>query len=422
MKSVLVIGGGVAGIQASIDLAMRGIVVYLVERNPGIGGRMAQLDKTFPTNDCSICILAPKMIECAGHENVHVLTLSEVKEVKGNAGDFKVKVLRHPRYVDEDKCTGCGDCTTACPYVRVDEFNLLGSRRNAYLYFMQVVPRVATIDGENCVRCGNCEAICDVGAIDLYQKPREMEIEVGSIIVATGFDLFDPSGIDEYGYGRYKNVLIAMEYERLICASGPTNGHLIRPSDGKEPKRVGFIQCVGSRDQKNNQYCCSVCCMHATKESILTKEHCPDAETYIFYTDLRAFGKGFNEYIERAKREYDVNYIRSRPGKIEENEKKDLTIWYDETVTGEVKAMEVDLVVLCTTLLPSKGAYELAKILGVELNEHSFFETKDIFNPVDLSIEGIFAVGYCQSPKDIPESIMQAKGAVSRAAEILSGE
>ncbi|MDD2777364.1 MAG: CoB--CoM heterodisulfide reductase iron-sulfur subunit A family protein [Methanocellales archaeon] len=424
VDDVLVIGGGVAGIQASIDLAGRGLKVYLVERFPSIGGKMAQLDKTFPTGDCSICILAPKMMECFSHENIDVLTHAEVKGVSGNAGDFRVKILKKPRYVDEEKCTGCGDCVSACPYINLpDEFDMaLRSRGNIFIPFLQAVPRVVMVDREHCVKCGNCQVICDAGAIDLYQKPEEIEIHVGAIIVACGFDSFDPSGIKEYGYGRYKNVITALEYERLVCASGPTGGHLDRPSDKKTPNSIAFIQCVGSRDVNHNPYCSSVCCMHATKEAILAKEHYPSMENYIFYTDMRAFGKGFQEYVDRAKNEYEVRYIRSKPGEItEDKETKNPVIWYDDTVTRQVKRLEVGLVVLCTALVPSKGIKELADVLGVELDKNRFFKIADpLYAPLDSSREGILVCGYCQGPKDIPEAVTQAKGAAARAAEVLA--
>ena len=422
--AVLIIGGGIAGIQASLDMADSGFKVYLLERSPSVGGVMAQLDKTFPTGDCSICILSPKLVDVGTHPNIELITNADLTGVSGKAGDFKVRILKKPRYVDEEKCTGCGDCVSACPYINLpDEFDMaLRSRGNIFIPFLQAVPRVVVVDREHCIKCGNCVVICDAGAIDLYQKPEEIEIHVGAIIVATGFDSFDPSGIKEYGYGRYKNVITAMEYERLVCASGPTGGHLDRPSDKKTPNSIAFIQCVGSRDVKNNPYCSSVCCMHAIKEAIIAKEHYPHIKNYIFYTDMRAFGKGFQEYVDRAKNEYEVSYIRSKPGEItEDKETKNPVIWYDDTVIREVKKLEAGLVVLCTALTPSRGVEELASVLGVELDKNRFFKIADpLYAPLDSSREGILVCGYCQGPKDIPESVTQAKGAAARAAEIMA--
>jgi len=292
-KSVLVIGGGIAGIQASLDLANRGTKVHLVEKTPSIGGRMAQLDKTFPTLDCSICILAPKMIECFRHSNVNLLTYSELGEVKGQAGNFAVKILKKPRYVDAAKCTGCGTCIEKCPVKVPSEFEMeLGNRKAVYMPFKQAVPLVATIDPEHCLYftkgvCKICQKVCPSNAINYEQKPEETELNVSSIILATGFDVFDPSSMSEYGYGRFKNVVHSMEFERIICASGPTDGHLVRPSDGKEPKSVVFVQCVGSRSQHGDfPFCSSVCCVYATKESILIREHAPETQVSVMSSDM----------------------------------------------------------------------------------------------------------------------------------------
>ena len=434
-RSVLVIGGGIAGIQASIDLANMGFQVHLVERTPSIGGRMAQLDKTFPTNDCSMCILAPKMIECAGHEKVHLLTYSEVVEVQGGAGDFEVTVHRKPRYIDLTKCTGCGDCVEKCPRRVPNEFNMgLDNRKAIYLPFPQAVPRKMTIDPEACLyltkgRCRVCEETCQAGAIDFEQQEEFLELEVGAIVIATGFDPYDPAPLREYGYGEIENVITGLEYERLICASGPTGGHLQRPSDGKVPQVIAFIQCVGSRDVNYKAYCSSVCCMHATKEAILANEHHPDLKSFILYTDMRAVGKQFQEYIIRAREEYNVSYIRSRPGKITVDEESGSPIvWYDETVFSEagdpvrrVTSMEVDLVVLCQALVPHGVDREMAEKLKLELDESGFLTIPGkLVRPVDTTVAGIFACGFCQTPQDIPDSVVQASAAAARAAELLT--
>ncbi len=424
-EQVLVIGGGITGIQASLDLAASGVQVHLVEMTPSIGGRMAQLDKTFPTNDCSICILAPKMIECFNHKRINVMTYSVVQAIEGRAGDFTVSVLRKPRYVDPDKCTGCGACTEKCPSKVPSEFDMgLRQRRAIYIPFPQAVPRVATIDAEHCIffergKCKVCEKVCQAKAIDFDMKPRVDKLKVKAIIVATGFEVFMPREIEEYGYGTYPNVVTSMEFERIINAAGPTGGHLERMSDDHErPKRLAFIQCVGSRDVRFDQaYCCAVCCMYTTKEAILAREHHHDTDSYIFYTDLRAFGKGFNEYVERAKSEYGVTYIRAKPGEIREDPKtKNLRVVYRDPDTYQIKALEVDMVILATTLTPRKDAKGLADVLGVELDEHGFFRTpKADTAPMDTTNEGILAAGYCQRPMDIPEAVAQGSAAAARA-------
>jgi len=434
-QSVLVIGGGIAGVQASSDLANMGFEVYLVEKTPSIGGRMAQLDKTFPTNDCSMCILAPKMIECAGHERVHLLTYSEVVEVDGKAGDFRVTVRRKPRYVDVVKCTGCGDCVEKCPRRVPDEFNVgLDKRKAIYLPFPQAVPRKMTIDAESCLyftkgRCRVCEETCQAGAIDFQQHEELVELAVGAIVLATGFDPFDPGSLEEYGYGRIENIITGLEYERLICASGPTGGHLERPSDGKIPQTIAFIQCVGSRDVNYQPYCSSVCCMHATKEAILANEHYPELKSFIFYTDMRAVGKQFQEYIIRARDEYGVGYIRSRPGKITvDAETGNPVVWYDETIFSSagdpqrrVTSMEVGLVVLCQALVPHRVHAELAKKLELRLDESGFIAIQDrLLRPVDTTVPGVFACGFCQAPQDIPDSVVQASATAARVAEMLA--
>jgi heterodisulfide reductase subunit A len=429
-KSVLVIGGGIAGIQSSLALANMGFQVYLVEKTPSIGGRMSQLDKTFPTNDCSMCILAPKMIEASRHPNIRLLTYSEVEDVSGSSGSFRAKIRKKARYVDEEKCTGCGNCEAKCPWKVDSEFQMgLGKRGVIYLPFAQAVPRVATIDKEHCAyflrgKCRACEKFCDAQAIDFDQQDEIIEVDVDAIILASGFDLYDPSGLEEYGYGKIKNVITAMQYERMISASGPTEGHLKRPSDGVTPKRLAFIQCVGSRDTRHKLYCSSVCCMHATKEAILANEHYPDLKAFIFYTDMRAVGKRFQEYIARAEQDYKVTYIRSRPSKITENpDNGNPVVWYEETTTRTRTSMEVDMAVLCQALIPSASTKEISDKLHLSLNDYQFINIPDrLFHPVDTEIPGIFACGFCQAPQDIPDSVVQASAAAAQAAEFMSRE
>lgn len=427
-SSILVIGGGVAGIQASLDAANRGLRVYLVEKNPSIGGRMAQLDKTFPTMDCSICILAPKMIECFRHKNIALLTYSEVKEVSGSVGNFKVKVLKKPRFIDETKCTGCGECTQKCPVRIPNEFELgLEKRGAAYLPFLQAVPLIATIDKENCLYfqrgvCKICQRFCQADAVDFDQKPEEITLDVSAIIVATGLDLFDSSTIEEYGYKKFGNVITSLEFERLVNASGPTRGKLMRPSDKKKPRSIAFIQCVGSRSLRGGlPYCSSVCCMYATKEAILVREHEPESTVNIFHLDLRVFGKGFQEFVNRAENNWNVKYIRGLPGEITEDPKTgDLTIWHEDMAGKGVMKTVTDIVVLCPALIPNQGNKELASVLGIQLNELGFFKSKDaLFTPLDTNVPGIFICGYCQGPKDIPESVSDASGTVARAMEAI---
>ncbi|MFX1425586.1 MAG: FAD-dependent oxidoreductase [Promethearchaeota archaeon] len=426
--SVLVIGGGIAGIQASLDLTEMGFKVYLVEKTPSIGGRMAQLDKTFPTLDCSLCILAPKMVEIFRNPNIELMTYHEVKAVSGESGNFKVTVLKKPRYVDENKCKGCGDCTTRCPKIEAPNiFDMnLGKRKSIYIPFPQAVPPVYLIDPEMCLKltrdvCGVCEKICEAEAINFTQEPQEIQLNVGAIVVATGFDMARDGLSSRWGID-YDNVVNALEYERILCASGPFDGHVLRPSDKKEPEKIAFIQCAGSRDlHERIPYCSSVCCMYTSKEAIITKEHSENSECYIFRHDIRAYGKNFYEFTQRAQNEYGVNYFHTKISRIKEDpETKDLIIHYEDLQSGLLNDFKANLVVLATPLVPSKGTEELAKILDIELDDYNFFKEKSHFTKSISSKEGIFLAGFCQGPMDIPETVADASGVASQVAALLS--
>ncbi len=429
MEKVVVIGGGIAGIQASLDLADRGFEVHLVERSPSIGGHMAQLDKTFPTNDCSMCILSPKMIMCADHANIKLHTYSEVQAVTGDFPRFKVAIREKARFVDVKRCTGCGDCIAKCPVKVPWEFEEgLAQRKAIYLPFPQAVPRKVTIDGERCrmiqsKKCGVCKKVCQAGAIDYDQKDSVVEVEASAIVVAAGFELMDATVMSQYGLGACKDVVTSLQLERILSASGPTGGHLARPSDHKEPRKLAFVQCVGSRDAHSHGYCSSVCCMYATKESILAREHAPGLETAIFYMDMRATGKGFQEFVSRARQNYGVRYIRSRPAKVQSAaDGTGVLVNYETSgLTGESVTEEFDMLVLCPALIPPRGARELSALLGVALDEDGFIDTPDISRPVDTSRKGVLACGFVSGPIDIPDSVSQASAAAARAAELIEG-
>ncbi len=423
-KDVLVIGGGISGVQSALDLADKGYEVVIVDRKPSIGGNMVKLDKTFPTDDCSICISAPKMVETSRHENIDLMTYSEVKDASGSAGGFNVDIWRKTKYVDPDECTGCGDCADVCPVEIPNEFDEeLSTRKAIYVEYPQSVPLSYTIDYENCVGCGACERVCDAEAIKFLERSDQIKLDVGAIILATGYEMMEPDEMrEEYGYDQHEDVVTSLEYERLLSSSGPTEGQVLKPSDGEEPEEVAWIQCVGSRcKQKGMPYCSRVCCMYATKEASITIGDNPDIDAYVHYMDLRAYGKDFQQYYDKAK-EKGVNYKRGRPSRVFKTEDGKLAIEYEDTEKGEVKTNKVDMVVLSSAIVPSQGNEELAEKLDIEVDEHGFFKSKDTLTaPMESTRDGIYLAGCSQSPKDIPDSVAQASGAAAKALEALKG-
>ncbi len=424
---VMVVGGGISGIQASLDLANMGFKVYLIEKGPAIGGKMAMLDKTFPTNDCSMCIESPKFNEISRHPNIEVMTLTEVNTVEGKAGDFRVSLTKTPRYVIQDKCTGCGACTEYCPIREPNEFNQgLSLSKCIHIYFPQAAPLKSYIDSKTCSflqegKCQICVGVCEKKAIDLYQKPERVELEVGAIILSAGFETFDPRLRGDYGYGKFKNVVTSLEFERILCSTGPYEGEIERPSDGKHPKKIAWIQCVGSRQviPGGNSYCSSVCCTYTQKQVILAKDHDIDIQATVFHNDIRAFGKDFERFYQRAESLPGVRFIRSYVSLGREiPETRNVTIKYDTDSDG-VKEEEFDMVVLSVGLNPPENVKELAAKFGVELNEHDFCQTNP-GNPIETSRPGIFVSGAFQGPIDIPESVMGASGAAALAGQLLA--
>ncbi|NOR12280.1 MAG: 4Fe-4S dicluster domain-containing protein [Candidatus Aminicenantes bacterium] len=428
-RRALVIGGGIAGIQAALDMANTGYEVVLVERSPSIGGHMIQLSETFPTLDCSQCILTPKMVEVSKHPKIKLLTYSEVQDVSGYVGNFKVKILKKPTYVDPEKCTLCDECVRVCPVVTSNEFDLgLTGRRAIYIPFPQAIPATYTLDIKNCpgllpIACGKCADVCDPEAIDYDMKPEIIEEDVGAIVIATGFDLYEKENLSEYGYGKYPDVLDGLQFERLCSASGPTQGKILRPSDHKEPKEVVFIQCAGSRDPELHcAYCSKICCMYTAKHAMLYKHHVHDGQAYIFYIDIRSGGKGYEEFVQRAVEEDGVIYLRGKVAKIFE-EKGKVKVWGVDTLSGKDIEIDADMVVLATAMRPSDGAEDLAKKLKIALDKDGFLaEAHPKLKPVESVTAGIFLAGAAQAPKDIPEVVAQASGAAAKAIAILSQE
>jgi len=430
-RRALVLGGGIAGIQAALDISKAGYAVTLVERLPSIGGHMAQLDKTFPTLDCSACILTPKMGEVLHDENIELLTYSEVEEVRGWVGNFEVQIRKKARSVDMVKCTGCGECIEKCPLKLPSEWDLgLGLRKAIYRPFPQAVPGVPVIDREQCFvftkgreKCRACVRACLTDAIDFEQEDEVITRRFGAIVVATGFSLFDEKAYGEYGGGQYKDVISALQFERMVNAAGPTGGHIIKPSNWREPRNVVFVQCVGSRDRaKGIPYCSKVCCMYTAKQALLLKEHLPESQAYIFCIDIRAGGKNYEEFVNRVQREYGAIYIRGRVSRIYERGDK-LIVKGTDTLAGIPVEVEADLVVLATAIASQSDSPQLARILSIPYDEHGFFsEAHPKLRPVESVTRGIFLAGACQSPKDIPDSVATAGAAAVRVCELFASD
>lgn len=427
-KRVLVVGGGVAGIQAALDCADGGRDVVLVERESTIGGKMAKLDKTFPTVDCSSCVLGPKMVDVAQHPKITVHALSEIEDVKGFVGNFEVTIRRKAAYVDWVKCTGCGLCMEKCPSKKsLDRFNEgVGTTTAINIPFPQAIPKKAVIDPGFCLKltkdkCGVCAKICPTQAIDFTQQEEKITEQVGAVITATGYDLFDISKYGEYGAGKLPDVITGLQYERLLSASGPTGGHVKRPSDGREPKTVVFVQCVGSRDKSvDRPYCSGFCCMYTAKQVILTKDHIPDSTSYVFYMDIRAPGKMYDEFTRRAMEEYGARYVRGRVAMIYPKGDKYVVRGAD-TLMGTQVEVEADLVVLAAGAEASKGAGELAEKLRISYDKYGFFlESHPKLKPVETNTAGVYLAGSCQGPKDIPASVAQGSAAAAKVLALFS--
>ena len=428
-KRALVIGGGIAGIQAALDIADAGFEVDIVEKNATIGGRMAQLDKTFPTLDCSACILTPKMVDCAQHEKIDILSYSEVEEVKGFVGNFNVKIRRKARYVDETKCTGCKICMEKCPSKKgLNTFNMgLNNRPAIHIPFAQAIPNVAVIDPEQCIKlktgkCGICQKFCGAGAIDYEQKDTFIEREYGAIVVATGFKPIALDNFNEYGYAENKDVITSLELERLMNAAGPTDGVLLRPSDKTHPKVITFIQCVGSRDTSGcgKPYCSKICCMYTAKHAMLIREKYPDTEVHVFYIDVRTPGKNYDEFYRRAVEQYGVDYIKGMVGKVY-NENGKLMVQGSNLIDNEQITIESDLVVLATAIEPEPSVRKVATLLTASIDTNNFLtESHAKLRPVESPTAGVYLAGVCQGPKDIPETVSQASACAAKVIGLLA--
>ena len=428
-KTALVIGGGIAGIQASLDIANTGHKVILIEKDPSIGGHMSQLSETFPTLDCSQCILTPRMVEVAQHPNITLYTYSELESLEGFIGNFKARIRRKSKSIDEKLCTGCGQCTTKCPVKKIpSEFNEgLGKRTAIYVPFPQAVPNKPVIDRKNCTyyikgKCKVCEIVCPTGAIRFDQEDQIMEVEVGAIVIATGFTVKQPDFFPEYGYGKYADVITGLQFERLASASGPTLGEIRRPSDGKIPEKIVFLACAGSRDPaKGIPYCSKICCMYIAKHAMLYQHKVHGGKSYVFYMDIRAGGKQYEEFVRRAIEDDGVNYVRGRVSRIYEKNGKLIVNGVDTLLNAMPVEIEADMVVLATAGVANEGAEELAQKLHISYDPYKFFaEAHPKLKPVETNTAGIFLAGACQAPRDIPESVAMASGAAVKVAGLFS--
>ena len=430
VKRALVIGGGIAGIQTALDIADAGYEVDIVEKEPTIGGKMAQIDKTFPTLDCAACILTPKMVDCAQNEKIHIYSYSEVESVKGFVGNFTVNIKKKARYVDETKCTGCGLCTEKCPMKKTPNlFNLgLDTRSAIYIPFAQAIPKVATIDADYCNmlkngKCGVCSKVCAAGAIDYKQQDQIIEEKYGAIVVATGFNPIKVDAYDEFAYNESPDVVTSLELERLMNAAGPNGGTLLRPSDKTHPKTIVFVQCVGSRDTTDcgKPYCSKICCMYTAKHAMLIRDKYPDTDVYVFYIDVRTPGKNFDEFYRRAVEEYGVHYIKGMVGKVMPQPDGKLLVRGADLIMNEQVMINADMVVLAAAIEPDKSARPLATMLTASMDTNDFFtEAHPKLRPVESPTAGIFLSGVCQGPKDIPETVAQASAAAAKVIGLLA--
>jgi heterodisulfide reductase subunit A len=428
-KRALVIGAGIAGMQAALDIADAGFSVDLVDKEPTIGGLMTQVDKTFPTLDCASCILTPKMVDVQQNELINLMTYCEVEKVEGYIGNFTATIKKKARYVDPDVCTGCGLCTQKCPSKNVlNPFNLnLDNRRAIYIPFPQAVPLVATIDAAHCKKlqegkCGVCAAICPPKAIHYDDADKLIESEYGAIVVATGFNPIEVHAFDEFAYDQSPNVITSLEYERLMSATGPNGGTVLRPSDKKHPKTIVFQQCVGSRDttSRGKTYCSGICCMYTAKHAMLTREKYPDTDVYVFYTDIRSPGKGFDEFYRRAVEQYGVHYIKGSIGKVVPMSNGNLKVQASDLLMQEQLHIEADLVVLAAAMEPDKSAKNISQQLTANVDSDGWFtESHPKLRPVESPTAGVFLAGACQGPKDIPSTVAQAGAAASKAIILL---